>query len=387
MKKLLIILLCTLFLTACGGNNGTPIGSIPKNIQVFNNNYSVIEDGAFYRTHGLNSKIMFIDFNSLQKVPICPKPNCMHNDDNICSAIGINSVTTPFFNNDKLYYIISETEWNNGDLLHISQIMRVDLDGTNRRQIFEIEGFDLNLYGTYIVADDILYFIGRDFIFEQNNQGHPVGVSKKHYLFSFNLKTHEFIEIAILLEEDYGRALISGVFNDKIYITVSYPEDDYDPDDPAEAYNATVWENKSYSFITGNVYDSGLSPFNMVTQDYYIYTKNEREENAKYYVILRNGEKNYLDGFVHNAGGYFEGDKYINLQTGIGWDFTQNKLLTLNDDFKSVFGESEYSYEIITKHNSDYIMKRGVVTDDFMSWHFPTSYDFIRVTEEELIVE
>jgi hypothetical protein len=377
MKKLVFALLCTIILTACGGNDGAPAGDVPENIFVGHTSYSFHEDGVFYNTGGLESMTMFVDFNSLQNVPVCPKPNCPHTDKNACSALGMGH-SAPLFHNDKLYYILSKIEWNGGDMFNVSRIMTADVDGTNRRQVFKIEGMELELNSqTYVIADDVLYFAGSNYVVENN-----VSFYDKYYLFSFNLKTHEFNEVAVLVEGRGSHASVYGVFNNEIYINIGYPEGDYDLDDPTSVRNAFVFETKRYDFRTGRIYDSSLSPFAKATQERYIYTEDEQN----FYAVLPDGKKLLLEGLKLSLDEYIDGEKCFNLRNGTGWDFTQNKLITLNSAFINDYENGEFSFSIIAKHKGDYIMKRGVITD-IVSWHFPEEYDFIRVTEAELIKE
>jgi hypothetical protein len=399
MKKLCTVLLIAVILTACGGNDGTPVGKIPENIFMSHKGhprYTFIEGGAFYEDpDGIRRALMFVDFNSLNSVPVCPKPNCTHKDEN-CSALGMTSAGgLPIFHNDKLFYLTEEIKAGAEGLALFTRIMTADTDGSNRRQIYEIKGIKF-LWYSYVIADDFLYFLGRTYDFVQTAPGHTIygGGSRKLFLFSFCLKTHKLNELALLCEGFEAVGGILGVFNDEIYLSVQYNEEDFGNDFTA-AYNALIYEEKVYSFVTGKVTDkvtgkitdSSLQYAGTVTQEYFIYTADPYTENERVFARSRSGEETLLDdiGLMSGAFGTIFGDKFYNLITGKGWDFTKNELFAINEEF--VFngliedGDPEFFYQLVTMHGGDFIMRRSKGSPH------SAPYEFIRVSKTKLIKE
>jgi hypothetical protein len=381
MKKLCTILLIAVILTACGGNDGTPTGKTPENIYVSHRSYSFIDDGMFFKDPNLGSRrLMFLDFNSMNSVPVCPKPNCPHTDESACSAIGMSDYGTPFFHNDKLLYFIGgQNMAADGKTTGYYRIMTADTDGSNRRQLYEISGIRFNTEA-YVIADDVLYFVGNDMIYEEVGPGHIRNVNfDKHYLYEFNLKTHRMKE-TVIWEEGYNtRVNISGVFDDDIYIRVSYM--DYKLDESGltqtEIYEIhmrdTINLSKRLDLSTGEIHDSDL-PHGIVTQDRYIWFEFEEDDNLVAYMQTRDGKKTKLDGFeALSINPLFFGDnKFLSLYLGLGWDFTQNKLLELSEKYTI---ESETYYGVVHKHKDDYIVEHH--TDD--------GVEFIKLTEKDII--
>jgi hypothetical protein len=381
MKKLIFALLCTIILTACGGNGETPKGNAPENIYVSHRSYSFIDDGMFFKDPALGSRrLMFLDFNSMNSVPVCPKPNCPHTDESACSAIGMSDYGTPFYHNDKLFYFIGgQNMAADGKITAYYRIMTADLDGSNRRQLYEISGIRFNTEA-YVIADDVLYFVGNDMIFAEINPGHIGNVNlDKHYLFEFNLKTHRMKE-TVIWEEGYDTYVnISGVFDDDIYISVRYM--DYELDESGltqtEIYETRqrdyIYLSKRLDLSTGKIHDSDL-PYGIVTQDRYIWVEFENEENLVAYMQTRDGKKTKLDGFeaLYIDPLFFGDNKCLSLYLGLGWDFTQNKLLELSEKYTI---ESGTDYGVVHKHKDDYIVEHH--TDD--------GVEFIKLTEKDII--
>jgi hypothetical protein len=266
--------------------------------------------------------------------------------------------------------------------------MSADTDGSNRRLLYETTGIIPNIsMRYYVIADDVLYFTGKGDDTEEVSPGNFVSGSGKNmfYLFSFCLRTHEFNEIAVLAEGYHGFAEINGVFNNEIYIIVSYNDKQYDFGDP-EAYNTAIRKNKIYSFRTGEVSENNLFYWSMISQDYYVYPRDYPEDN-RLYARTKTGEEFLLGGLTEY--GIIIEEKFISFYGGEGWDFAKSELFLINDEFQGVLGD-EVLYAFVAIHEGDYILERTTTVFSEPNENgdrgiVERKFDFIRVTEAELI--
>ena len=149
----IIILAAALFLPSCGsaGDYETLYYAYPSSSYVYYKN------GMFRYADGL-AVMTFLDFDTMESVPICPKPNCSHTDPSTCSALGIGSVR--FIYDDGLWWFDREMYYENGEPSDRSTLYSADIDGTNRKKVAALDG--LGVFSEVYVKDGKAYFQARD---------------------------------------------------------------------------------------------------------------------------------------------------------------------------------------------------------------------------------
>lgn len=160
ITKLICVISAAVFLVSCGTAK-TNLQEKYREISVFAN-ICLTNDvaGEFYLDE--NEATHFVDYNSLNDVYLCPKPNCQHTPNNthihtedICSAYDLGE--KPCLYGNKLYYMTNDVKASNNGYLQRISMNSCDIDGTNRKSIAELEGYRTCGIMDYLVGDK-LYF-------------------------------------------------------------------------------------------------------------------------------------------------------------------------------------------------------------------------------------
>lgn len=163
MKKLSLLVLIV-FLFALAGCVATPSQSVGAaggsaadapitTTMPFN------EHGYYYvhEVYPLTSTLIYIDYATRQEVPLCNRPECLHNDETCQSYYPSLGLMEPFVLHDSLYFF-----YNEGDNNHPTALMRADLDGSNLQKLLELPAsYFLLPYGIYTDGSR-LYFMADD---------------------------------------------------------------------------------------------------------------------------------------------------------------------------------------------------------------------------------
>lgn len=130
MKKLVIIFLSIVCLTACGkyeqedfGNNYDP----DKDAQIFSSERNTVyTENGFYTIADLE-RIDFIDKETGKQVPLCAKPDCTHEDES-CNAYFRTPLVIQIY--DKMLYVVAA-----GSGESTMSLYRLSMDGSERVEI------------------------------------------------------------------------------------------------------------------------------------------------------------------------------------------------------------------------------------------------------------
>ena len=131
-----IFFAAAILLTSCGANDS--YDDTTRVVTTYKNIYDIGE----FATNSAGG-LFFGDFDTLETVYVCSKPNCTHSDET-CSAYGFNiAPTTPFvYHGDNLYWFTLEHIYNDDDL-HILFVRYVFL---RRKVIYFAAVFEFYSY-------------------------------------------------------------------------------------------------------------------------------------------------------------------------------------------------------------------------------------------------
>ncbi len=313
IKRYIVVLLSVLIFTvstACGKSD-SKYHIITPEVSMFSAENNIYENGAVYFSP--TQQACFLDFESMQGIPLCNKPNCTHKDDNCLSNICGN---TPIIYNDFVYYFESKNEIVDAEDKKsqncnvYSKCIRASL-GTGEIQTFsEFEGIDPTECYRYVINDKMLYFIGAYNAYQWNDGTWSYSANGgKQYLCSIDLDNGEFYNYGLVNDSPYAenniviegnsrnsvsnQVIISGIYNNKIYMYYKYVEDqqiliDVLHDSQGSLENDVPWiyENKCFDLETKEITVSDLPKAEEINENVYLYWDNDKES----YTLLNNKE-------------------------------------------------------------------------------------------------
>ncbi len=277
MKKILIFcsIFCLIFCGCAKEENKT-------------DNTKFIASGTNYYKNGCiygNETAMFLDFDTMEKAPLCAKPNCTHNSsDCIAKIVG----DTPVFYNDYIYYFESNggavRETTDGREFYIdSKLYKASLETSETEVVCEFhDGAPIAKWAGYVLHGNELYFTTDDCNPVKGEYGgYSWGNSGGyHFLCSINLDTGEYTNYGSIYDGDKqydgaaysSGANITGIYKDKMYIRYSFIKDN----DALQSGNADIdslYEHINFEFdFESNTWKETDMPFSRyMTDDIYTY--------------------------------------------------------------------------------------------------------------------
>ena len=368
-----------------------------KDSAYYDMSYNVYENGLLYtvpKTSG--TQACFLDYETMNSVPLCNKPNCTHSDFSCISNLCAGSFLVPVIYHDYVYwfasdYKIVDSEDGKSQTADMhTKCMRSKLDTGTVETFAEIDGVYMQNQIDMAIVGDTMYIIGSKEIYQDETDGTWGGFSRsgEQYLYSINLDSAKVQNYGLINDAptakynwSYGTSLFSevkieGIYNDKLYLYYRYVEDpqiiiDYLNTDWIEngsPRNDIPWiiENKCLDLKTGEITVSDLPYAWWIGENHYVY-----EENGTFFILDENGEKAVAKNIYDN-------------QT---YDFTivDGKLWkgSINQVFDVKTGE-ELSL-------SDKYVDKDAVIMDFVNGQYIVRYlennelKFDKVSEENLI--
>ena len=149
-RRLWIFMLCILpaILTACSRQSQYPTDDTYHSETDFqytwypqglDRNFAESEKGYYFNAiANSRSYLFYIDKETMQTVPLCGKPNCLHYDETdedrilLCNAL-LQGSGTVFYSGKKLYVITGSEEEQGREALYA-----FDEDGSSRRELFQV---------------------------------------------------------------------------------------------------------------------------------------------------------------------------------------------------------------------------------------------------------
>ncbi len=390
-------LLTTFCLTGCNAQEKQSYIQ-NKKIAYYDIGYNVYENGLLY-TDELGQTAYFLDYETMNGVPLCNKPNCTHKDTSCISKLCISPVSPmTFIYNDYLYwfnseYKIAESADGKSQEAEIhTKCIRAALNTGELETFAEIDGVFMDSQIDLAIVGDTLYIIG-SYQLHLNEDGtyDLASRSKAQYLYSLNLesadvKNHGQINDSPYAENNwihgvsvFSEVEIDGVYNDKLYMHYRYvknPQDmiDFLEQDPfnnniSASELPWVYENKCLDLETGEINVSDLPYAWWIQDNTYIY-----QEDETFFVMDK-------DGNSVAAGNMYENECY-------DFTFVNGKL------WKCSSGngfDPEIGAEFILK---DKYAHFGAAVMDFVNGQYIVQYydeknnlSFDHVSEEDLIGE
>lgn len=232
MKKLLAMILAALFLmTSCGKTTALAEGyetarpswtysNLNLNGMFFTDTY----DGPNF----MSQRLWFFDFDSMQSAIMCARPNCKHDDPDVCTSYGM--AEHPTVVGDKLYFFERDFVWDDHETGHeFTNVWRAELNGGSRLKIDTIDGIDIV---DMVIKGSVAYFTAKEEItkmdYEMGWQGSMD--PSKYNICSYDFEKEKFTDYGVFVEGFHGSAMIMGEYNGGLYIRGAYADnrDDYD---------------------------------------------------------------------------------------------------------------------------------------------------------------
>ena len=380
MKKLLAILLSSsvILMTGCSNkpdNTGDHSKNIRDNGMQYISDYSYYNNGVAYTIGGSqNSTETFLDFDSMERAPLCAVPNCTHNNSS-CLSKNIGSLYKPVFYNGYVYYFNSNggavKETSDGPEFYMdSKLMKASLDSSEVEMVCEFSDCVPRESGRYVLFDDELFFIGDDRAATLDEAGGYSWASSGGTMFlcSINLDTNEYKNYGSIYEADldyegskYSRSSnIYGIYDDKMYISHSFAKDT-ESDIMSKDYWTYV--NFEFDFETRTWKESDFPSSPYMNSDFYSYYDAETG-NVK--VLYQEKEYEFelgldLQGFRTSGCSELNGKVFF---PSIG------KWYDLTDMSEHSMGEYE-GYDAVAYYDESYILIDDVKT--------------VKLSEEELL--
>lgn len=353
MKKVLVycLIFCLTFCSCGKKENKT------DNTNVF------IKSGADYYQNGIimgDETAMFLDFDTMEKAPLCAVPNCTHSSSD-CLAKNVGKM--PVFYDEHIYYFCSNggnvRETPDGQEFFIdSRLMKASLSSSETQVVCEFNDcVPLINYDAYVLHNNELYFIGDDCNPVKGEYGgYSWGNSGGcHFICSINLDTGEYTNYGSIYDgdkeyegADYSScAGIEGVYNNNLYIRYSFIKDN----EALQSGNADIdnlYErlNFEFDFSTKNLKETDMPFSRYMTDNIYTYYDSDTKELN----ILTNGETKTLA--IEHEPIVFSifNNKLFDSSNGMWYDL---------DDMSEHSMGKYYDYYMVAYNNGSYIFIKG----------------------------
>ena len=297
-----------------------------KDAAYYDMSYNVYENGLLYTVpNASGTQACFLDYETMNGVPLCNKPNCTHSDSSCVSNLCAGSFMVPVIYHDYVYWFASNYEIVDSQDgksqtadMH-TKCMRARLDTGLTETFAEIDGVYMQNQIDLAIVNDTMYIIGSKEIYQDETDGTWGGFSRsgEQYLYSINLDSAEVQNYGLINDAptakynwSYGASLWSevkmeGIYHDKLYLYYRYVKDpqiiiDYLNTDWVEngsPRNDIPWiiENKCLDLKTGEITVSDLPYAWCIGENHYIY-----EENEKFFILDEDGEKTAVENMYDN---------------------------------------------------------------------------------------
>ncbi|MDE6579411.1 MAG: hypothetical protein K2K41_02645, partial [Ruminiclostridium sp.] len=283
--------------------------------------------GGFLYSEFGDTVLKMFDYESRSLVPLCAKPNCLHNS-NDCNAVRKNNVGSLFLYHNRLYDFDTDVEAVDAAATvgRLRTTVTVsDTDGNNERTLIKFDGDYEDAYPSYIYNGN-LYFaakIHNDIDIADGGTSYSNADYSENKLLMLNLSSGKITEICSLLK-GYGCITdITCMTVHKAYISTVYKEEEakYEDYDSVEEWieasnkirpirgNITVdlatgeiteeeppidfkWIYDSHYYAT----DSGVYVYNSNTRDFELAFENINCTNVinDRYFILYSDEGHFI---------------------------------------------------------------------------------------------
>ncbi len=292
MKKSIFLPIFMSLTILCSCNTSkTTINDKAYVVNTFNN---IVNDGEFFRN--TDSRVNFIDFNSLQSAVLCSKPNCQHIEDEECSAYGLGELIVPV--EEELFFFTSEIIFENEKFTYKTDINKASLDGANRSVVYTLDNLSV-LGAELLVYNQKAYFFADDVEFDEygSSTGYSTG-----YLCEYDFVNNKF---KILLEKAYegyhSGSYLHGIYNGNIYFNKSEWHEKINlgmnPSiEDFDKLDVIPIDTMKYNLETKAYENSEFTNIVLVKDGYLVYTKDD-----SIYAINKDGEEFSTEKFYEGS--------------------------------------------------------------------------------------
>lgn len=355
MKKSVFLasVLAALLLTGCqkkAESSGEYFRIVSPYINVCNN-------GVLYSDN--NSRLLFCDFEAMRTAYICAKPNCPHTDENSCSAFGMDH--HPILYGGNIYYFTYDIYMNDDrEYQFVTYINKADTDGTNRKEVYKMDGLFVSVGDRIIVDGSKIYFNAEDVEFDEYGASTNYTVG---YLCSYDLESGKFENMADIYKGYSSGDWAYGIWNGNIYYHTSVSENkiDWESIDIGNDDVMSFYTLKHYCF---NIADKTFSENDLpepryIGEGYYVYST----ENG---VCLKpeNGEDIFIDNFKSEFGLLYIMNGYlISSERRECAEISTGKVYKIAPEYAS----ENYFYEPAFYLNGNYILRKPLTDAEDMT--------------------
>lgn len=331
------------------------------------------DNGLLYHEQDM---AMFLDFATMRSVPLCNKPNCLH-EDSTCvakSCVANTTLAEPILYQNQIYYFTSENEIidaENGksQTFSIHSTCYCSDIQTGETEIF-LQFDDYNPTGSYVTVliGSKWYFIASDNAAYEKEDGtwYFDEMGGKQYFCCIDLETAEFQNFGLVNDSPYAennyvregnhtgnfcsQVIIEGVYDNKIYMYYQYVEDQEDllsvVYSGGDVWTEVPWvyESKVYDIEENSLTTSDVPAPATVDTAHYIYW----DEASGRYRELGEGSGENLTGFQEAWSPQIVNGKMWNLMendfyTAQVYDFMTDEVIDVRSPYVS-YDSTVYAY-------------------------------------------
>ncbi len=330
-KKILTVALSALLLTACADKGKSESSTKELSPVYFQQNRIQYENGIIFG----EEPAMFLDFDTMEKAPLCAVPNCTHKSGEcLAQAVG----NTPVFYKEHVYWFKS----NNGEIVETpegrelfieSKLMKASLDSSEAEEVCVFNDCaPAQGRPGYVLYGNKLYFTADDLNPEEGIDGAGVGgwgnSGGYHFLCSINLDTGEYTNHGSIYDgdkqydgADYSSgANIMGIYRDTMYIRYSFIKDNEALQNGDDLNSIYTHVNFEFDFETETWKESSLPSGIFMNGSTYVYND---LDNKKVH-ILHDGGESVIDWDYELVVAAEAGGKLFIPAEGIWYDLTDN---------------------------------------------------------------
>ena len=392
IHKLIVPIMLTMNLCACGSE------SIQKgsNIQNFEQNHYIThantyQNGVIYTgSEGSPTAAYFLDYESMQAVPLCNKPNCAHKDTSCLAFQCVQDSIMPFVYQGMVYWFHTDSKITDSDDGRSTAYQFQTTCYCGNMTTGEVESFveipDVSMKDAieFVISNHTLYIIGCDCAYQEED-GSWTEMSRigDQYLYAINLDTADVKNYGLINDAptaSYNWTLngamfadveLTGIYQNKLYLSYRYVDDpndiiDYvntgDPDSPdwSDAGTAMPWHrvNKCLNLETDTIEPSEYPAADLIQDDTYIYYM-----DGQYHVMDADGTETVSADIPANN------SRNLTFVNGIFWDGPQSTCFQPKTGETHVLSEtySDTNLTVIAYYKERYIIN---YTDENNLIHF-----------------
>lgn len=342
----------------------------------------------------------FVDYETLQSVPLCNKPNCTHDNDSCLAYQCVNTSALPVVYQDQIYWfetdsqIVEEKGGKSTNYQFDTTCYYADLKTGEKKEFVEIPDVSMKDATEMVIANGVLYVIGCDQAY-QTEEGTWMEISScgDQYLYAIDLETAEVKNYGLINDAptayynwtlDYAMFFgvqLTGIYQNKLYLSYRYVDKatdltDYfshiDFDDSnwslADADASIPWNrvNKCLNLKTGTIEISDLPIAEVIEEEGYVYY------DETFCVMDQEGNVSKSPGIVR--------DGYIN-QTFVGGKFWKGSQNLCFDP------ETGKDLPLAEKYQGKDITVLDLYKGNYIIQYYDENYEyqFESVPEEELL--